>query len=172
MNKVICFHNPDEENGWLSNWYHSEFFINGFLFSTLEQYMMFEKARLFGDQVSMDKVLSSTDPAHNKEVGRSVQNYNETVWNGIRQIIVYEGLLEKFTQNGDLGRKLIQTGDAILAECAVKDKIWGIGLSMDDPNRFDLNAWQGQNLLGFTLMMVRDTIRANDINTLWLQSLK
>ena len=28
------------------------------------------------------------------------------------------------------------TGDAVLAECAVRDQIWGIGLSMGDPNRF------------------------------------
>ena len=22
---IVCFHNPDEENGYLSNWYLSEF---------------------------------------------------------------------------------------------------------------------------------------------------
>lgn len=44
----------------------------------------------------------------------------------------------------------------LLAECAVNDKIWGIGLSMHNSNRFDLNKWKGQNLLGYALMMVRD----------------
>ena len=43
----------------------------------------------------------------------------------------------------------------ILAECAVQDRIWGIGLSMKDDARFDMNQWQGQNLLGFSLMRVR-----------------
>lgn len=32
----------------------------------------------------------------------------------------------------DLKAQLKSTGDAILAECAVKDHIWGIGLSMKD----------------------------------------
>ena len=51
------------------------------------------------------------------------------------------------------------TQDHILAECAVKDKIWGIGLSMKDERRFDLNEWKGQNLLGFTLMRVRAVLK-------------
>ena len=29
---------------------------------------------------------------------------------------------------------------------------------MTDPNRFDPNKWKGNNLLGYTLMMVRDNI--------------
>ena len=28
MEKIICFHNPDEENGYLSNWYPSSFTVN------------------------------------------------------------------------------------------------------------------------------------------------
>lgn len=69
---------------------------------------------------------------------------------------MYEGLLEKFSQNADLKEELLNTGDAILAECAVKDRIWGIGLSMNDPNRLDITKWLGKNLLGYALMMARD----------------
>ena len=29
---VICFHNPEEENGYLSNWYLSDFTINNIKF--------------------------------------------------------------------------------------------------------------------------------------------
>ena len=49
----------------------------------------------------------------------------------MRQIIVYEGLLAKFSQNPLLKDRLILTGNNILAECAVRDCIWGIGLSME-----------------------------------------
>ena len=56
--------------------------------------------------------------------------------------------MAKFSQNADLQQLLLNTGDAILAECAVKDLIWGIGLSMKDSNRFDMNKWHGENLLG------------------------
>ena len=84
--------------------------------------------------------------------------YNESYWNGIRQIVIYEGLYAKFSQNNDLKKLLLETKDAILAECALKDRIWGIGLTMDDPKRFDMDKWNGQNLLGYALMMVRERL--------------
>lgn len=34
---MICFHNPEEENGYLSNWYFSEFTVVGVTFSSMEQ---------------------------------------------------------------------------------------------------------------------------------------
>ena len=66
-----------------------------------------------------------------------------------------------FVQNfktPELKSKLKATGDAVLAEGAVRDCIWGIGLSMTDPKRLEMEKWRGQNLLGFALMMVRDGI--------------
>lgn len=59
----------------------------------------------------------------------------------------------------DLKAQLKSTGDAILAECAVKDHIWGIGLSMKDPDRLDVKKWHGTNLLGYALMIVRERVR-------------
>ena len=69
------------------------------------------------------------DVAYIKTLGRLVSGYDDHYWNGIRQIIVYEGLKEKFSQNTELKKMLTETGSAVLAECAVKDRIWGIGLS-------------------------------------------
>ena len=43
MNKIICFHNPDEENGYLSNWYLSNFKSDGIEYTSMEQYMMYQK---------------------------------------------------------------------------------------------------------------------------------
>ena len=73
--------------------------------------------------------------------------HDENQWNGICQIVIYEGLMRKFSQNQDLKEKLKATGNTILTECAVKDGIWGIGLSMKDPDRLDRSKWKGQNLL-------------------------
>ena len=103
-------------------------------------------------------LLFSDDVAKIKTFGRMVANYEDNYWNGIRQIIVYKGLLAKFFQNEDIKKSLKSTEGALLAECAVKDHIWGIGLSIKDPNRFDKNKWRGQNLLGYTLMMVRECL--------------
>lgn len=151
---VICFHNANEENGYLSNWYLSPFIVENQTFSSMEQFMMYRKAICFCDKTVAIKILATDDAAEIKTLGRQVSNYDEHIWNGIRQIVVYEGLLAKFSQNEDLKEKLKSTGEAILAECAVKDLIWSVGLSMTDPDRFDKAKWKGQNLLGYTLMMV------------------
>ena len=155
---IICFHNENEENGFLSNWSYSSFTLESITFSSVEQYMMYRKARSFGDEETAKKILATDDFSEIKALGRLVSGYDETTWNGIRQIVVYEGLLAKFSQNDDLRKQLKNTGTAILAECAVKDRIWGIGLSMTDPKRLDQTKWQGKNLLGFTLMMVREKL--------------
>lgn len=157
--KIVCFHNPWEENGYLSNWYPSRFESDGISFSSMEQYMMYQKAILFHDTAVSKKILAASDPAEINALGRMVSRYNEHDWNGVRQIIIYEGLLAKFSQNKVLKEFLIQTGNSILTECAVKDRIWGIGLSMHDPDRFDQNKWRGQNLLGYSLMMVREKLK-------------
>ena len=156
---IICFHNPDEDNGYLSNWYPSSFTVDGVAFSSMEQFMMYRKAICFGDEAVATQILSTSDVAKIKSLGRQVSNYDESMWNGIRQIVVYEGLLAKFSQNEELKGKLKATENAVLAECAVKDCIWGIGLSMKDPDRLNKAKWNGQNLLGYALMMVRERLQ-------------
>ena len=157
---VICFHNPEEENGYLSNWYLSEFCVDGITFSSMEQFMMYQKAICFSDHEIANKILQTTDVAEIKSLGRSVSGYDDHVWNGIRQIVVFEGLFAKFSQNDLLKRELLATQEAVLVECAVKDRIWGIGLSMSDPKRLQKDQWRGENLLGYALMMVRKRLNS------------
>lgn len=158
VKEIICFHNPDEANGYLSNWYLSDFSLGSIQYSSMEQYMMYQKALLFGDMEIAEQILDTVNVGKIKALGRAVRNYEDILWNGMRQIIVYQGLIEKFQQNNVLKEKLLATQNHILAECAVQDRIWGIGLSMKDERRLDLNKWQGQNLLGFSLMRVRTGI--------------
>lgn len=162
MRKIVCFHNPNEGNGYLSNWFLSDFYVRDILYSSVEQYMMYQKASFFQDKNIAEEILHTSDVGKIKALGRSVKNYQEAMWNGVRQIIVYRGLYEKFQQNSVLKQKLLATKDSILAECAVQDKIWGIGLSMQDERRFDIREWKGQNLLGFSLMQVRMDMDAGE----------
>ncbi len=155
---IICFHNPDEENGYLSNWYLSDFTINNITFSSMEQYMMYQKAIIFNDVEISKKILNTNDASKIKILGRMVSNYDDITWNGVRQIIIYLGLHAKFSQNEELREKLKATGNFTIAECSVQDKIWGTGLSMKDDDRFDKTKWKGTNLLGYSLMLVRDNL--------------
>ena len=108
---VIGFHNPDEPYGFLSNWYLSEFTVDGVTFLSMEQYMMFKKAVLFKDADIAAQILDTDDVVAIKEFGRKVSGYNDSVWNGMRQVIIYMGLIEKFRQNEDLLKALLDTGN-------------------------------------------------------------
>lgn len=157
--KIICFHKPEEENGYLSNWFLSTFVIDNISFSSLEQYMMYQKAVIFNDKAIASQLLATNDVAVIKALGRAVSNYDDNVWNDIREKVVFDGLMAKFSQNNNLKKQLLDTGDSILAECAVRDLVWGIGLSMNDPKRFDKTKWRGRNALGNALMKARDGLR-------------
>ena len=161
---MICFHNPEEQNGYLSNWYCSAFTVDEITFSSMEQYMMYKKAILFQDYQTAEKILSTDDVAEIKALGRIVQHFDEEIWREKRESIVHKGVLQKFLQNPELAEKLLETGEQMIAECAVKDKIWGIGLSMGDEERFCVDKWKGQNLLGQILMQVRAEISVQSQN--------
>ncbi len=139
-----------------SQWYESHFTIDGITYPTCEHYLMAEKARLFSDQDSVTKILNSPTPSAVKALGREVKNFNEEVWIRNRSKIAFNGNIEKFKQNLLLKEFLLSTEDKILVEASPDDSIWGIGLASNHPDALDPNKWNGLNILGFTLMQVRD----------------
>ena len=159
---AVYFHKIDEPNGFLSNWYSSACEIEDKKFTSVEQYIMYRKAEIFGDTEIADRILSTDDPETQKALGRKVSGYSGYVWDGIRQMVVYRGLMAKFSQNEDLKELLLKTGDAYLVECAMRDKIWACGRSLYDERRKDASLWDGTNILGFALMEVRERLRKND----------
>lgn len=154
----VFFHLVTEENGWLSNWYASPFRLCNVTFDNMEQFLMWSKARLFKDFEMQERILQTSDPSCIKKLGRAVRGYVDGIWAAQRESIAINGLTAKFEQNSELKNLLLQTGDCTLAECAVHDHIWGIGLSMKDPDRFDQTKWLGKNLLGNSLMVVRSIL--------------
>ena len=69
----------------------------------------------------------------------------------------------KFSQNEDLKKFLLATGDLILVEASPWDAIWGCGTGPDDDTTFDPKQWQGENLLGKALMKTREFLRKGEI---------
>ena len=157
---MVYFHLVSEPNGYLSNWYLSDFNLNGIRFICVEQYMMWFKAQLFGDSIASQKILESSDPSDMKSLGRTVKNYVDSKWASVRYDAVKNALFAKFSQNDELKYKLLAT-DGEFAECAVNDSVWGIGISMKDPARFDRRQWRGQNLLGFALQEVYNELKGD-----------
>lgn len=155
---MVYFHLVSEPNGYLSNWYLSDFNLNGIRFVCVEQYMMWFKAQLFGDSITSQKILESSNPSDMKSLGRTVKNYVDSKWASVRYDVVKNALLAKFSQNDELKCKLLAT-DGEFAECAVNDLVWGIGIDMRDSARFDRRQWLGQNLLGLALQEVYSELK-------------
>ena len=143
----------------LSQWWPCKFKSNDIEYNCAEQYMMSEKAKLFKDEKTYQLILKETSQAKIKHLGRLIKNFNEIEWNKNKINIVVKGNLLKFTQNEELKNFLIETGDKILVEASPKDTIWGIGLDENNPNAKNPYKWKGLNLLGFSLMEVRDIIK-------------
>jgi ribA/ribD-fused uncharacterized protein len=143
-----------------SQWWSSAFTIEGVTYSCTEQYMMAEKARLFDDQEMLNKIMEAKHPKQMKMFGRSVQHFDNELWQAHSYEIVKRGNLAKFQQNEQLGQFLCNTGKRVLVEASPQDKIWGIGLAQDHPDAERPIRWKGTNWLGFALMEVRDVLNA------------
>lgn len=143
----------------LSQWYSCHFTEDGVEYSTAEQYMMAQKALLFGDNEVYKEIMNARHPKQFKALGRKISGFNEDIWNRNKSDIVIKGNLAKFSQNPQLKDFLLCTNSRILVEASPYDKIWGIGLSADDHGCENPELWNGENLLGFCLMEVRDMLR-------------
>ena len=143
----------------LSQWFLSPFTVDGIVYPTTEHWMMAWKASLFGDKTAFDKILAAKKPAEVKELGRQITGFDEIVWDKRRFEIVKIGNIHKFNQNPDLLKYLLGSGDSILVEASPTDSVWGIGLAQDSEMIDNPYTWNGQNLLGFALMEVRDFLK-------------
>lgn len=151
---IFFYSNKD----YLSNFYPAQFIINGYTYSCSEQYIMAQKALLFNDFDSFEKIMNTSVPFLMKRYGRQVKNFTQNIWLQHRNQIVYDALLAKFTQNKDLQLKLVKTCYKTLVEASPKDRIYGVGLGEKDDRILNPLNWKGQNLLGKILMIVRDFI--------------
>lgn len=158
--EVVGFFHEYGPNGWFSNWYPAVFTVDGVTYLNAEQYLMHQKALCCGDTATAAQVMLDPDPKRVKLLGRAITPYDDARWCAVRQEVIYRGLLAKFGQNSGLKHQLLSTGDKLIAECSPNDRIWGIGLALDDPRHQDVTQWQGESILGRALMRVRQTLKA------------
>lgn len=163
------FANPYEQTkdycffyrGPFSQWYFTNFKIDGIMYNCAEQYMMAAKARHFGDFVTEKKILKARYPSEQKALGRDVRNFTDAAWEKVDMQLVIAGNMAKFKQNLTL-KTLLANTHGMLVECAPDDPKWGIGLSMSDPRRLRRLEWRGKNKLGIALTNVRENIPSWD----------
>lgn len=149
--------------GICSQWYPSKFIIDGIEYNCAEQYMMAKKADLFKDKEHYDLIMDTDDPSWQKAFGRAVKNFNKEEWEKVAKKHVYDANYAKFDQNDELCIELMSYGEKEIVEASPTDKIWGIGLSLDNKDIYDRRLWNGMNWLGETIMKVKNDLFNNKI---------
>ena len=71
----------------------------GIYYQTMEHYMMFHKAKIFGDHLKMQEILQADTPKKAKDLGRKVKNFDNETWFANAKSIVTRGLFCKFSQH-------------------------------------------------------------------------
>lgn len=156
--KIAAFWKVGSEYGVFSNWYLRYMEVHAKKYNSVEQYMMYQKAILFGDEEIADAIMQTYSMSEIKALGRKVRNYDDKKWGEVRYDVVLTAVRAKFTQYDDLKEILLGTGDAEIVEASPYDKIWGIGTNR--PHEImDKSKWKGQNLLGKALMQVREELK-------------
>ena len=118
----------------MSNFYNCEFTVNNLKFHSSEQLIQFNKAKHFGDHVTMSQILYADTLLECKQL--TIANYDEDNWRQIAKNMCQDGIVEKFKQNLSIGETLLNTGNKKLVECSF-DIFWGTGITLSNRNCLD-----------------------------------
>lgn len=180
--RAIFFHGKqDERFGFLSSFYECRFTdVNGDFFRSSEQLFMKKKQETFDPQNERlaKAIMTAATPSRAKALGRTVQNYDDDVWQTQRYGVMLQALKLKFSSNDDLRSRLLATGDKTIYEASHRDAIWGIGLGINkiaemfreihwfrESGEVPLSIQEssfGTNLLGKALMETREWLRSQE----------
>lgn len=136
------------EDKFLSNFYiGNKFDYNGLTFNNTEAAFQSQK-----DLKEAEKFQSMT-PGQAKKAGRKVHLRSD--WDEVRDEIMIEVCVAKFTQDKELGEKLKATGTKQVVEGNNHhDNYWG---RCNCPKSSCRNK-RGKNTLGLILMLIRDEV--------------
>lgn len=138
----------DGEYAFLSNFYECKVVYNGLTFNSSEAAFHAQKTLNTAER----KAFTNLSPAASKKMGRKITLRGD--WEDVKTDVMYEICLAKFSQNLDLKKKLIATGDEYLEEGTYwHDNCWG-NCYCDKCKNIP-----GENRLGKILMKIREELR-------------
>lgn len=141
----IRFYSEKAQWGEFSNFALYELLIDGKKWPTSEHYFQAQK---FNDRSYQEKIRKSPSPMKAAELGRNRRIKIKRNWDNIKDNVMFDAVLAKFTQHQELKDLLLSTGNAILIEHTENDHYWGNG-----------GDGKGKNRLGKILMKVREKIK-------------
>ena len=144
MNQIL-FYRINELYGGFSNFSPHPFELNGRQWPTSEHYFQAQK---FPGTEHEEAVRLAKSPMIAARMGRSRERPLRQDWETVKDDIMREALLAKFTQHPSLRSLLLGTENAELIEHTTNDSYWGDG-----------GDGTGKNRLGQLLMELREQLR-------------
>ena len=144
----------------LSNWNREyPFKTDGKEYLCVEQFVMAEKCLMFGDTEAADEIMNETDPKRMRQIGEDIRSYDHRVWLSKMNEVVHAGVYAKFSYEGARGARehLLGTGKLTIGE-ATRNRKWGTGIHVSEPQALNRVSWMGENIMGEILMNVRDML--------------
>jgi len=141
----------DEYNGFLSIYLVKEFVYNDINFSSPYQAFEYTRLKLLKQDALADKLLTTRSV-------RSIRHWVKEMRTMVPETKqLWEEILKEFyTQNSDIMKKLLETKDDILAFVSKAKYLGGIGIDIEDEDRFDTAKWRYKdNIVGDVLMNLR-----------------
>lgn len=147
----VFFHS---ENSFLSNFFPSPIWADGHAFPTAEHRYQSQKCKMSGDENAMHRVMAAPTPLEAKRIADAIMETAE--WRSKREEVMNRTIEEKFDQNRELAKQLLQTGKMKLFE-ATSNNFFGIGATLHSREVRDMS-FKGLNKLGTILQAKRDTL--------------
>jgi ribA/ribD-fused uncharacterized protein len=103
-----------------------------------------------------DEIMSEKDPQKMLAASKRIVDYakKQKDWEDMEYNVMLNANQAKYLQNSTARAVLMSSGVTTLAECS-RDKKWGIGFSLEDPEKEKNGKWTGDNLQGNILMSIR-----------------
>ena len=144
---IIHFYSVSAAYGCFSNFSPHPITLKGVTWPTSEHYFQAQK---FAGTPDEEEVRQAKSPMIAARMGRSRNRPLRKDWESVKDAIMHEAVLAKFTQHDELRKILLGTGDATIVEHTENDAYWGDG-----------GDGRGQNKLGRILMRVREELRSS-----------
>ena len=143
--KEIKFYKVNDDYGFMSDFAPYPFSDGSKIWPTSEHYFQAQKFLVPQIQEKIRQILSPMDAALE---GRNRQNPLRADWEEDKDKVMLQALRMKFSQNPEIAKGLVATGDAILIEHTRNDDYWADG-----------GDGSGKNKLGLLLMQVREELK-------------
>ncbi len=148
-NKILFYRANEVPYGPFSNFDTKHPIKMGKLWPSTEHFFQGMKFQST-DETHMENIRLTPKPRDAAAMGRDRSHPLRTDWETIKDDIMRQAIIAKFTQYEDMKTLLLSTGDSELIEHTTNDNYWADG-----------GDGTGKNMLGKILMDVREQLKEN-----------